>query len=342
MDDLLESMNSAMAHSILPPEPPQQSRAPTAGDVHTDCGRENGWVAVSVGLNPAVVEVELQLMLEMDVNWATRVVVSNMNNDERVLKVFVECGGTDAPQLDGPIRAGFLVVESREVADLKIPMERLPLALEAAAWFHYLLRWLNPISGGNLVVDNQVDIIQYGHTLEQRYDLAVGNPVASQDVIYFNPLDYSIDQGFRLRAGATLVIGYGSGPGERFEFGLEEGMVVDTGFLKLFVLSKDLDLKWVDQESISKITKGDMDVKEMKDAIVPDVEVEWNALECVSVTVRMATEGGNRPKRRLISIRVIFGTYQLKNSRPSGGFKLFGCWEPSASGSIPSPNSPQV
>lgn len=47
----------------------------------------------------------------------------------------------------------------------------------------------------------------------------------------------------------TFTIGYGSAGGSPFDFGLDDGMDVDVGFLKVFFLTKPANLSMIPQAS---------------------------------------------------------------------------------------------
>jgi hypothetical protein len=48
---------------------------------------------------------------------------------------------------------------------------------------------------------------------------------------------------------SSVTVGYGAGGGYAFEFTLPPGRSLDTGFLKLFVSTDDVNMDWITQLS---------------------------------------------------------------------------------------------
>src|ERR1700692_415186 len=88
--------------------------------------------------------------------------------------------------------------------------------------------------------------------------------------------------------GPTKInLGYGAGGGDPFEFTLHKGQLTDTGFLKLFVSTKYVDMGWLCQQSpFNPLARRKM----MRKVQVTDC---WDALfSAVTVYIDTAPEVG--------------------------------------------------
>ncbi|KAJ7138008.1 caspase domain-containing protein [Mycena epipterygia] len=173
-----------------------------------------------------------------------------------------------------------------DVELLNVPVQDLPYELDAVAQFNYFLGRHNAndplgnevklemytLSGehgtllphldvGNLLVDNEA---RFCLDPKAKYGFAICN-YSQYDLFpylfYFDPATYSIDGWFLPQSPNMLpplgvkcspeptriTVGYGAGGGYPFRFTIPEGMTFHTGFLKLFVSTKYLDLKRIEQ-----------------------------------------------------------------------------------------------
>ncbi|KAJ7027242.1 caspase domain-containing protein [Mycena alexandri] len=103
---------------------------------------------------------------------------------------------------------------------------------------------------------------------------------------YFDPADYSIQSWYLPPhhqkapgpAPETVTVGYGAGGGYPIQFRLEEGKNRDTGFLKVFVSTKYVDMRHMEQESAGEAPQRLTVVKGLETGI-------WGAwLGAVTVT----------------------------------------------------------
>ncbi|KAJ7138041.1 caspase domain-containing protein [Mycena epipterygia] len=196
---------------------------------------------------------------------------------------------------------------------LDIQVEHLPCVLDAVAQFNYFLESHNandPLGNevkiemyqlggeygahvpnldiGNLLIDNEA---RFHLGPEDKYGFAICN-YSQYDLFpylfYFDPASYTIEGWclpqsttraplFSVKSGpepTRITVGYGAGGGYPFRFTIPEGMTSHTGFLKLFVSTKYLDLKRIEQP---KAVGG-----KNSHAVSRDSEV-WGALD-VAVT----------------------------------------------------------
>ncbi|KAJ7841777.1 hypothetical protein B0H13DRAFT_2365566 [Mycena leptocephala] len=152
---------------------------------------------------------------------------------------------------------------------------------------------------GNLVIDGEV---RFRLDPQEKYGFAICN-YSQYDLFpylfYFDPASYSIDAWY-LPSSPTMApplpaksdssteptritVGYGAAGGYAFQFVIPEGMTSDTGFLKLFVSTKYLDLKRIEQPAaVDVIYGGERDA----DTHRPEVEKGemWDAVD-VAVTM---------------------------------------------------------
>ncbi|KAJ7753236.1 caspase domain-containing protein, partial [Mycena metata] len=103
---------------------------------------------------------------------------------------------------------------------------------------------------------------------------------------YFDPAEYSIQSWYLPPhhqkapgpAPETVTVGYGAGGGYPIQFRLEEGKNRDTGFLKVFVSTKYVDMRHMEQESAGEAPQRLTVVKVLETGI-------WGAwLGAVTVT----------------------------------------------------------
>ncbi|KAJ6459838.1 caspase domain-containing protein [Mycena sanguinolenta] len=152
---------------------------------------------------------------------------------------------------------------------------RLPIIMDSIAHFNYFLHRRN---GGDPILDVRLEmhdlrnvsadlfsnrVAQVKHNEATEYCFTIRN--ASRHALFaylffFDPAEYTIEAWYTpptthvllpasLHGETTkLPIGHGYG-GNSFEFGLPEGKDIDTGFLKLFVSTEYLDMKWIAQNS---------------------------------------------------------------------------------------------
>jgi len=115
---------------------------------------------------------------------------------------------------------------------------------------------------GNLLVDNEAKL---GLDKKAEYGIAIFNN-SQYDLFpylfYFDPSEYSIQSWYlpaapnmdpplpqpQGRDPMKLTVGYGAGGGDPFEFTLNPGEQSDTGFLKLFVSTKYVDMECITQK----------------------------------------------------------------------------------------------
>ncbi|KAJ7481035.1 caspase domain-containing protein [Mycena galericulata] len=202
---------------------------------------------------------------------------------------------------------------------LNVPIHNLPYALDAVAQFNYFLGKHNAkdtlglavlemyeLAGefgsrvpntevGNMVVDNEV---RFQLDTEAKYGFAICN-YSKHDLFpylfYFDPATYSIDAWYLpesktmtaplpAKSGSEptrITVGYGAGGGYAFQFIVPEGITSDTGFLKLFVSKKYLDLNRIEQPAAVDARAGGRD--SASERIVLDAEI-WGAVD-VPVTI---------------------------------------------------------
>lgn len=84
-----------------------------------------------------------------------------------------------------------------------------------------------------------------------------------------------------------ITVGYGAGGGYAFQFIIPAGVTSDTGFLKLFVSTKYLDLKRIEQPAAVDAGDG-LDRDSQVEPFPVDAEI-WGALD-VAITI-FAGEG---------------------------------------------------
>jgi hypothetical protein len=75
-----------------------------------------------------------------------------------------------------------------------------------------------------------------------------------------------------------ITVGYGAGGGYAFQFVIPEGVTSDTGFLKLFVSTKYLDMSGVEQPAAADTVIGGRDSH--AERLVMAVEI-WSAVDAV-------------------------------------------------------------
>ncbi|KAF8188777.1 caspase domain-containing protein, partial [Mycena galopus ATCC 62051] len=148
---------------------------------------------------------------------------------------------------------------------------------------------------GNVVINGEARLL---HNSDNKYGFAIFNH-SQYDLfpylIYFDPATYSIDVWWvpesptmaaplpRMSGDVPtrLTIGYGANGGYAFQFIVPEGITSDTGFLKLFVSTKYLDLRRIEQPAVVDAAVGVRSTKTERFAI--DAEI-WGALD-VAVTI---------------------------------------------------------
>ncbi|KAJ7301266.1 caspase domain-containing protein [Mycena albidolilacea] len=200
---------------------------------------------------------------------------------------------------------------------LDVPVENLPCVLDAVAQFNYFLGRHNgndslgnevkiemySLSGeywarvpdlefGNLLVDNEG---RFRLEPEGRYGFAICN-YSQYDLFpylfYFDPATYSVDAWYKpesptmeppLKAksgpGPTrITIGYGAGGGYAFQFVIPEGVTSDTGFLKLFVSTKYLDMSGVEQPAAADTVIRGRGSHAERPAMAAEI---WSAVDAV-------------------------------------------------------------
>ncbi|KAF8196369.1 caspase domain-containing protein [Mycena galopus ATCC 62051] len=159
---------------------------------------------------------------------------------------------------------------------------RLPVIMDAVAHFHYFLhkhQTENPVLNVSLEMHDARDVSK--NIFEERVARLTHNDDEADAegaycfticnasphtlfpyLFYFDPEKYTIQAWYTPPSptmSAPLLstshgeptrfpIGYGVG-GEPFEFLLSPGQKMDTGFLKVFVSTKYIDLGWIEQES---------------------------------------------------------------------------------------------
>ncbi|KAJ7772893.1 caspase domain-containing protein [Mycena maculata] len=203
---------------------------------------------------------------------------------------------------------------------LTVPIRNLPYVLDAVAQFNYFLGRHNGsdplgsevklemynLSGeygfrvpnpevGNLVVDNEV---RFQLDTQAKYGFAISN-YSQHDLFpylfYFDPATYSIDAWFLpesrtmsaplpAKSGSEptrVTVGYGAGGGYAFQFVIPPGITSDTGFLKVFLSTKYLDLKWIEQAPAVDAVVGGRDSQ--VEPFTTDAEI-WGALD-VPITI---------------------------------------------------------
>ncbi|KAJ7193788.1 caspase domain-containing protein [Mycena pura] len=178
---------------------------------------------------------------------------------------------------------------------MAIAIEKLPYALDAVANFNYFLGKHNAGSPlvndvklemyrlkgeyGSRVPDMELGDFAFSNEVRflgdptAKYGFAICN-FSQYDLFpylfYFDPATYSVDAWYLpesktmqaplpAKSGADptrVTIGYGAGGGYAFQFVLPEGATSDTGFLKLFVSTKYLDLKAIEQPPAAEAGRG--------------------------------------------------------------------------------------
>ncbi|KAJ7706853.1 caspase domain-containing protein [Mycena rosella] len=205
---------------------------------------------------------------------------------------------------------------------LAMPLTNLPAVLDAVGHFNYFLARHNtrdPLGPGgvqlemyslrgaygarapdpdvgNLVVANEAHFRLDRHA---KYGFAICNYSAHDlfpYLFYFDPATYSIDAWFLpqsstmaaplpAKKGADptrITVGYGAGGGYAFQFVLPEGIVSDTGFLKVFYSTRYLDLKRIEQPAAVDALGVGRD-SQAAERLAMDADI-WGALD-VAVTM---------------------------------------------------------
>ncbi|KAJ7137943.1 caspase domain-containing protein [Mycena epipterygia] len=200
---------------------------------------------------------------------------------------------------------------------LDVPVENLPYVLDTVAQFNYFLGRHNgndslgndvkiemySLGGeygarvpnldlGNLLVDNEG---RFRLEPEGKYGFAICN-YSQYDLFpylfYFDPATYSIDAWYKPESSTMepplkaksgpeptrITVGYGAGGGYAFQFVIPEGVTSDTGFLKLFISTKYLDMSRVEQPVAADTVIGGRDSQ--AERLVMDAEI-WGAADAV-------------------------------------------------------------
>ncbi|KAJ7766611.1 hypothetical protein B0H16DRAFT_368372 [Mycena metata] len=149
---------------------------------------------------------------------------------------------------------------------------------------------------GNLIIDNEA---RFRLELDAKYGFAIVNESAHDlfpYLFYFDPATYSIDAWYLPESHAMfaplpaklsstsnpsrITVGYGASGGYAFQFVIPEHLTSDTGFLKLFVSTKYLDLKRIERLAAVDATP---DAQEPR----PKLEAEGEMWAAVDVAVTM-------------------------------------------------------
>ncbi|KAJ7302589.1 hypothetical protein DFH08DRAFT_826472 [Mycena albidolilacea] len=200
---------------------------------------------------------------------------------------------------------------------LDVPVENIPCVLDAVAQFNYFLGRHNgnaslgnevkiemySLGGeywarvpnlelGNLLVDNEG---RFRLKPEGKYGFAICN-YSQYDLFpylfYFDPATYSVDGWYKpesptmeppLKAKSgpeptRITVGYGAGGGYAFQFAIPEGLTSDTGFRKLFVSTKYLDMSGVEQPAATDTVIGGRDFHAERPVMAAEV---WSTVDAV-------------------------------------------------------------
>ncbi|KAJ7717814.1 hypothetical protein B0H16DRAFT_1798870 [Mycena metata] len=156
---------------------------------------------------------------------------------------------------------------------------------------------------GNLLIDNEA---RFRLEPEGKYGFAICN-YSQYDLFpylfYFDPATYSVDAWYKpqsptmeppLKAKSSpeptrITVGYGAGGGYAFQFVIPEGVTSDTGFLKLFVSTKYLEMSHVEQPAAADTVIGrrdsanysfPLDSDAQAEHLVIDAEI-WSTVDAV-------------------------------------------------------------